>query len=81
MADYSQQIADLNAAAEICRQHAITTPVNGVQPEYPRWSEAWKACEVVHQKWLDLQTMSGPDDEADRNTVITEAERFNRRSK
>jgi len=76
VADYSQQIADLLAAAEICQRHTITSPVNGIYPEYPRWPEAWKACEVVWQKFLDLQTMSGVDDETERETVITEARKL-----
>lgn len=76
MADLSQQIADLLAAADICQRHTITTPVNGIYPEYPRWSEAWKACEVVWQKYLDMQTMAGVDDEAERETVIGEARKL-----
>jgi sugar/nucleoside kinase (ribokinase family) len=76
MADYSQQIADLLAAAEICQRHTITTPVNGIYAEYPRWPEAWKACEVVWRNYLDIQTMAGVDDEADRRTAINEARRL-----
>lgn len=75
MADYSTQIADLKASAEICQQHVITSPVNGIQPEYPRWPEAWAACEVVWRNYLELKTMDGSGDE-DRMTVIREARRL-----
>jgi hypothetical protein len=76
MADYSQQIAELNAAAEICRHHAITRPVNGIQPAYPRWPEAFKACEAVWRAYLEVKTMSGPHDEDDRQAVINEASKL-----
>lgn len=74
MADYSQQIADLQAAADICQRHVITTPVNGVNSEYPRWPNAWSACEIVWRNYLEMQTVAtdGSDD-ADRQTVIQEA--------
>jgi hypothetical protein len=78
VADYSQQISDLNAAAEICEQHRITTPVNGIQPEYPRWPEAWQACEVVWRNYLDMKTMESDGAEADRDIVINEARKFHR---
>jgi hypothetical protein len=67
MTDYSQQIADLQAAAHICEQHQM-------QPElkYPRWPNAWAACEKVWRNWLDLQTMKESDLE-DRNFVNWEA--------
>jgi hypothetical protein len=77
MADYSQQINDLQAAAAICERHVITTPVNGIQPAYPRWPEVWKACEVVWRNYLDLQTMRVSDVD-DRNVVILEARRLSR---
>ena len=76
MADYSQQIDDLKAAEEICQRHIITTPVNGVQPAYPRWSNAWTACETVHRDWLEMNTMNGADDEDDRQAVMREAQRL-----
>lgn len=76
MADYSQQIDDLKVAAEICERHTITTLVNGVQSTYPRWPEAWKACEVVWRNYLDLQTMMDGGSEADRKTVIEEASKL-----
>lgn len=78
VADYSQQVADLNAAAEICEQHRITTPVNGVQTEYPRWPAAWEACEVVWRNYLDMKTMEGDSTETDRDEVIREASKFHR---
>ena len=76
MADYAQQINDLNEAAEICQIHIIKTPVNGIQPDYPRWPEAWAACEVVWRNYLDMQTMAGDSDERDRETVLSEARRL-----
>ena len=76
MADYSQQVDDLKVAAEICHRHTIEIPVNGIQPDYPRWPEAWKACEVVWRNYLDMKTMEGHGAEADRMTVITEARRL-----
>jgi hypothetical protein len=72
MADYSQQIADLANAALICERHAITKPVNGIQPEYPRWPNAWVACEKVWRWYLETQTMT-PEDEEDRQAVMREA--------
>lgn len=81
MADlaYMQQIDDLKAAAAICNEHRIVTPINGIQPEYPRWSAAWEACEVVWRNYLDMQTMAmdGSDD-ADRAAVIVESRRLGR---
>jgi hypothetical protein len=76
LADYSVQIADLLAAAEICQRHTITSPVNGIYPEYPRWPEAFKACEVVWRNYLDAQTMAGVDDDAERETVLKEARKL-----
>jgi sugar/nucleoside kinase (ribokinase family) len=76
LADYSAQIADLLAAAEICQRHTITTAVNGIYPEYPRWPAAWAACEVVWRNYLDAQTMAGVDDEAERETVLKEARKL-----
>jgi hypothetical protein len=79
MADYySQQVQDLQAAADICHRHVMTNQVNGIDlsNNYPRWPEAWSACEVVWRNYLDSQTMSGPNDEADRQTVIDEARRL-----
>ena len=75
MADYSQQIEDLKAAAEICQRHVITAPVNGIQPEYPRWPNAWEACEVVWRNYLEMKTMDGIDEES-RYTVMREAYRL-----
>ena len=75
MADYSQQIEDLKAAAEICQRHVIKTPVNGIQPEYPRWPNAWEACEVVWRNYLEMKTMDGIDEES-RYTVMREAYRL-----
>jgi hypothetical protein len=79
MADYSQQVADLANAAMICERHVITTSVNGVNSDYPRWPNAWAACEVVWRSYLDMKTMAedGSDDD-DRNTVIREARRLKR---
>jgi len=76
LADYSAQITDLLAAAEICQRHTITTAVNGIYPEYPRWPAAWAACEIVWRNYLDAQTMAGVDDEAERETVIGEARKL-----
>ena len=77
MANYSQAIDDLKAAAEICQRHVITTSVNGVNSEYPRWPQAWAACEVVWRNYLDMKTMAedGSDND-DRRTVIQEARRL-----
>lgn len=75
MADYSQQIDDLQASAAICERHTITTPVNGIQPAYPRWPEAWKACEVVWRNYLELRTMRDSDVD-DREQVVQEAMRL-----
>jgi hypothetical protein len=78
MADYSQQIADLQEAADICIQHTLG-PVNRVQPQYPRWPNAWAACEVVWRQYLEMKTMA-PDgsDNEDRETVIREADKLRR---
>lgn len=76
MADYSQAIDDLKAADEICLRHIITTPVNGIQPEYPRWPNAFAECERVHQWWLETETMKGSGDEDDRQAVLNEARRL-----
>lgn len=75
MADlaYFDQIQQLRTAAEICDRHRITDPVNGIQPDYPRWPEAFAACEIVWRNYLDLQTLEGANDEADRETVMREA--------
>jgi hypothetical protein len=75
MADYSKQMADLANAALICEQHAIIRPVNGVQPEYPRWPEAWKSCEVVWRWFLESKTIT-PDDKDDYQTVAREARKL-----
>jgi len=72
MADYSLQIEELKAAAEICKRHVIKEPINGIQPEYPRWSNAWDACEVVWRNYLEMKTLASEDEE-DRRTVIYEA--------
>jgi hypothetical protein len=77
MADYSAQIEALQAAAEVCQRHSIKTGVNGVQPDYPRWPNAWAACERVWRAWLEVQTMARDgSDEEDRDTVIREANRL-----
>jgi len=73
MADYSQAIDELRAAEEICQRHVITTSVNGVQSSYPRWANAWTACETVHRAWLEMNTMNDAGDEDDRQTVMREA--------
>jgi hypothetical protein len=76
MADYSQQIADLQAAAQICIEHRLTEPVNGTpRPPYPAWSNAWKACELVWRKHLELETMKESDVD-DRDFVTWEADRL-----
>jgi hypothetical protein len=77
MADYSQQIDDLKAAAEICERHTIATPAN-VHTNYPRWPVAWEACEVVWRSYLNMQTMDGANDEVERNTIIDEASKLRR---
>lgn len=74
-ADYSQQIDDLKAAADICQKHVITTSINGVTSEYPRWPQAWAACEVVWRNWLDMQTMKESDVD-DRGFVNFEASKL-----
>jgi hypothetical protein len=78
MADYSHQIDDLKAAAAICERHTIATEVNGVQSSYPRWPEAWAACETVWRNYLDMQTMAGENDEGDRLFIIHEASKLRR---
>lgn len=70
---YQQQIEHLNEAAKICSHHTIKKQVNGVKAPYPRWPEAWKACETVWRNYLEVQTMSGATDEKDRQKVITES--------
>jgi hypothetical protein len=76
MADYSDQIADLQSAAKICIEHRLTNPINGTpRPEYPAWSNAWKACEKVWRSHLELETMKDEDVD-DRNFVNWEAERL-----
>jgi hypothetical protein len=75
MADYSQQIADLQAAADICQQHVLG-PVKGKQVEYPRWPNAWAACEIVWRNYLEMKTMDGDNSERDRDIVIDEARRL-----
>jgi hypothetical protein len=69
--DYSQRIADLKEAATICEAHQI-------QParEYPRWPEAWKACEIVWRNYLDMQTIRNDKDFDDRATVNEEARKL-----
>lgn len=80
MADYSMQIAELIAAAEVCQRHTIIMPVNGIQPQYPRWPEAWKACEIVWRNYLEMQTMAQDgSDERDRRNVMIEAYRLRSR--
>ena len=78
MADYSQAIDDLKAAAEICQRHVITTPVNGVNSEYPRWPNAWAACEVVWRNYLEIKTfdLGDPFILEERQAVMREAERL-----
>jgi hypothetical protein len=75
--DYSQQMADLANAALICArpEHQIMTPVNGVYSTYPRWPEAWKACEVVWRWYLESKTIT-PDDKDDYQAVAREARRL-----
>jgi hypothetical protein len=78
VADYSQQIEDLQGAADICMQHTLGA-VNKVQPQYPRWPNAWAACETVWREYLEMRTMAadGSDNE-DRETIIREAHKFRR---
>lgn len=79
MTDYSQQIADLQTAAQICIEHRLTEPVNGTpRPDYPAWPNAWKACEVVWRNHLELETMKDSDVD-DRNFVNLEAQRLGSR--
>jgi hypothetical protein len=75
--DYSQQMADLANAALICERHAIIKPVNGIQPEYPRWPNAWvhAGCEKVWRWFLESQTIT-PDDKDDYQAVAREARRL-----
>ena len=73
MADYSVQIEELKAAAERCQRHVIKEPVNGIQPEYPRWPNAFAGCERIHQWWLETETMKNSGDEDDRQAVMREA--------
>lgn len=76
MADYSEQIADLQQAAQICIEHRLTNAINGTpRPEYPAWANAWKACEIVWIKHLELETMKDSDLD-DRNFVRWEAQRL-----
>jgi hypothetical protein len=78
VADYSQQIADLQVAADICMQHTLGA-VNKIQPQYPRWPNTWTACETVWREYLEVKTMA-PDgsDNEDRETAIREADKFRR---
>ena len=78
MADYSQQIDQIREAEEVCQRHVITTSVNGVQSSYPRWPNAFAGCEIIHQWWLETETMKNASDEDDRNVVILEAYRLKR---
>jgi hypothetical protein len=52
---YQQQIDELNQAAGICRVHELTNEVNGIKTNYPRWPEAWAACEKVWRNFLEVQ--------------------------
>jgi hypothetical protein len=52
---YQQQIDQLNQAAGICYKNALTNEVNGIKTTYPRWSEAWAACEKVWRNYLEVQ--------------------------
>lgn len=72
MADYQADIDALKDVAAICEQHVIKDDRN----LYPRWPNAWAACEVVWCNYLEMQTMAGPNDEADRKRVILEAGRL-----
>jgi hypothetical protein len=72
MSDYAQAMADLANAALICERHAIIKPVNGIQPEYPRWPNAWAECEKVWRWYLETQTIT-PDDKDDYQAVMREA--------
>ena len=75
-ADMEQRIAELNRAAAICEEHVISAPVNGVYSSYPRWPEAWRACEVVWRAYLDARVIRSQQDLDDRRTVIDEARRL-----
>ena len=70
MADYYQQVEQLQNADAICMRHVITTPVNGIQPEYPRWPAAFAECEKVHRWFLETKTIRGVDDLDDRSTIM-----------
>jgi hypothetical protein len=78
MADYSQQIDELKAANEVCKRHVITTPINGIQPEYPRWPTAFAECERVHRWWLEMETLKDDSAQDDLNTVLHESQRIPR---
>ena len=69
MADYSQAIDDLRVAAEICEKHVIN---DSYKATYPRWPNAWAACEVVWRYYLETKTMDAIDEE-DRQAVMREA--------
>ena len=74
--DYTEQVDQLKVAAEVCQKHVITTHVNGVQPDYPRWPNAWAACEVVWRAYLDLLTIEGEGAEEEHGIVMDEASRL-----
>jgi hypothetical protein len=71
--DYSQRIADLKEAAAICEKHQIDKLAGQT---YPRWPEAWKACEIVWRNYLDMQTIKSDQDLDDRATVNEEARKL-----
>ncbi len=73
--DLTEQIDQLKAAAEICQKHTLP-PVNGVQPDYPRWPNAWKDCEIVWRVYLDLQTIDKQNAEEEHGVVLDEADRL-----
>lgn len=75
MADYAIQTEQLTEAAEICDRHKIVS-TNGVTTNYPRWPNAWAACEIVWRNYLEMKTMDQPNDESDREIVIDEANRL-----
>jgi hypothetical protein len=73
MADYEQLAADLNEAAAICEKHQMDR-IPG--QTYPRWPEAWEACEIVWRNYLDMQTIKSDQDLDDRATVNEEARKL-----
>jgi hypothetical protein len=76
--DHSDQVEEFRAAVTICSkpEYQITTPVNGIKPEYPRWPEAFKACEEIWRAHLEWENKGGEHAEEDRETVVHEARKL-----